>query len=113
MWRLLVVDDEATVRELLSEALRFAGFAVSSAATGAEARTMRRIDTEARRLTRLVEDLLLLARLDEPAAGPVLDREPMDLRTLAADARDQLGALEAGRARVAAGHRRAGTGERS
>jgi two-component system OmpR family response regulator len=37
MRRLLVVDDEATVRELLSEALRFAGFEVSSAATGAEA----------------------------------------------------------------------------
>ncbi|MFI1988806.1 response regulator transcription factor [Actinoplanes sp. NPDC020271] len=37
MQRLLVVDDEATVRELLSEALRFAGFAVTSAATGAEA----------------------------------------------------------------------------
>ncbi|TYK50935.1 response regulator transcription factor [Actinomadura decatromicini] len=35
--RLLVVDDEATVRELLSAALRFAGFAVASAATGAEA----------------------------------------------------------------------------
>ncbi|SDS22007.1 response regulator transcription factor [Actinoplanes derwentensis] len=35
--RLLVVDDEATVRELLSDALRFAGFTVASAATGAEA----------------------------------------------------------------------------
>ncbi len=35
--RLLVVDDEATVRELLSATLRFAGFAVTSAATGAEA----------------------------------------------------------------------------
>ncbi|WP_141967119.1 response regulator transcription factor [Actinomadura hallensis] len=35
--RLLVVDDEATVRELLSAALRFAGFSVTSAATGAEA----------------------------------------------------------------------------
>lgn len=35
--RLLVVDDEATVRELLSAALRFAGFGVSSAATGGEA----------------------------------------------------------------------------
>nr|WP_281243373.1 response regulator transcription factor [Jiangella alba] len=35
--RLLVVDDEATVRELLSAALRFAGFGVSSAATGSEA----------------------------------------------------------------------------
>lgn len=35
--RLLVVDDEATVRDLLSAALRFAGFRVGSAATGAEA----------------------------------------------------------------------------
>ncbi|KAF4407529.1 MULTISPECIES: response regulator transcription factor [Streptomyces] len=35
--RLLVVDDEPTVRELLSATLRFAGFRVSSASTGAEA----------------------------------------------------------------------------
>jgi two-component system, OmpR family, response regulator len=35
--RLLVVDDEATVRELLSAALRFAGFRVTSAVTGSEA----------------------------------------------------------------------------
>ncbi|WUH99841.1 response regulator transcription factor [Spirillospora sp. NBC_00431] len=35
--RLLVVDDEATVRELLSATLRFAGFRVASAATGADA----------------------------------------------------------------------------
>jgi len=35
--RLLVVDDEATVRELLSAALRFAGFHVTSAATAREA----------------------------------------------------------------------------
>jgi two-component system OmpR family response regulator len=35
--RLLVVDDEPTVRELLSATLRFAGFTVASAATGAEA----------------------------------------------------------------------------
>lgn len=35
--RLLVVDDEATVRELLSATLRFAGFRVVSAATAAEA----------------------------------------------------------------------------
>ncbi|MBL7252733.1 response regulator transcription factor [Paractinoplanes lichenicola] len=34
---LLVVDDEATVRELLSATLRFAGFRVSSAGTAAEA----------------------------------------------------------------------------
>jgi len=35
--RLLVVDDEATVRELLAATLRFAGFHVTSAATAAEA----------------------------------------------------------------------------
>ncbi|GAA4472164.1 response regulator transcription factor [Phytohabitans houttuyneae] len=35
--RLLVVEDEPTLRELLSATLRFAGFAVVSAATGAEA----------------------------------------------------------------------------
>ena len=57
-------------------------------------RAMRRIDTEAGRLTALVEDLLLLARLDEPAAGPVLEPAPMDLRTLAADARHDLLALD-------------------
>jgi two-component system OmpR family response regulator len=34
---LLVVDDEPTMRELLSESLRFAGFEVTAAATGAEA----------------------------------------------------------------------------
>ena len=37
MESLLVVDDEPTVRELLSATLRFAGFAVTSAATGAAA----------------------------------------------------------------------------
>ena len=35
--RLLVVDDEPTLRELLSATLRFVGFRVVSAATGAEA----------------------------------------------------------------------------
>lgn len=68
-----------------------------SSSPGEIDRTMRRIDTEARRLTGLVEDLLLLARLDEPAAGPVVEPAPMDLRTLAADARDQLEALGPGR----------------
>jgi two-component system OmpR family sensor kinase len=60
-------------------------------------RAMRRIDTEAGRLAALVEDLLLLARLDEPAAGPLLDLAPADLRTLAADARNDLRALDPGR----------------
>jgi two-component system OmpR family sensor kinase len=45
-----------------------------------------RIAAESQRLTRLVEDLLLLARLDEgPAAFP-LQLAPTDLRTLAAGA---------------------------
>ncbi|MEU2085071.1 response regulator transcription factor [Streptomyces albus] len=35
--RLLVVDDESTVRELLRTALRYAGFEVDAAATGGEA----------------------------------------------------------------------------
>jgi two-component system OmpR family response regulator len=35
--RLLVVDDEATIRELLSGSLRLAGFEVMTAASGAEA----------------------------------------------------------------------------
>ena len=35
--RLLVVDDEATIRELLSGSLRFAGYEVVTAANGAEA----------------------------------------------------------------------------
>ncbi|MFC9219260.1 sensor histidine kinase [Streptomyces hygroscopicus] len=69
--------------------------------------TMTRIATESERLTRLVESMLLLARLDEDAhrpadsnaAGPAfpLDVAPMDLRTLAADALRDVRALDAGR----------------
>ncbi|GII85019.1 two-component sensor histidine kinase [Sphaerisporangium siamense] len=58
---------------------------------------MARIESEAGRLTRLVEDLLLLARLDEGGDAPALDLAPMDLRTLAADARLDLRALAPGR----------------
>lgn len=75
-------------------------------------RTMARIDSEAGRLARLAEDLLLLARLDEAAGDrplggrPVQGRPPgdrplhlapMDLRTLAADARHDLHALDPSR----------------
>jgi two-component system OmpR family sensor kinase len=42
-----------------------------------------RIESEAARMTTIVEDLLLLARLDE---GRALEREPVDLRTLVVDA---------------------------
>ncbi|MEU7884330.1 response regulator transcription factor [Microbispora bryophytorum] len=36
-WHLLVVDDEPVVRELLAATLRFAGYEVTSAATGSQA----------------------------------------------------------------------------
>ena len=59
-------------------------------------RTMRRIESEAARLARLVEDLLLLARLDgHHGSGDLpLHPAPMDLRTLAADALHDLRALD-------------------
>jgi two-component system OmpR family sensor kinase len=57
-------------------------------------RSLRRIETEAVRLSALVEDLLLLAQLDEQAGGTPLQRAPMDLRTLAADALHDLRALD-------------------
>lgn len=47
------------------------------------ARSLDRIESEAVRMTGLVEDLLLLARLD---AGRSLDRSPVDLAALAVDA---------------------------
>ncbi|MFB7662809.1 sensor histidine kinase [Kitasatospora sp. NPDC056138] len=57
-------------------------------------RAMDRIESEAVRMSGLVEDLLTLARLDEERP---LDLAPMDLRTLAADALHDLTALDPGR----------------
>ncbi|PSL08049.1 two-component system OmpR family sensor kinase [Haloactinopolyspora alba] len=57
---------------------------------------MHRIDREATRLTALTEDLLLLAQLDDAPEGQ-LDAAPMDLRTLADDARHDLRALDPSR----------------
>jgi two-component system OmpR family sensor kinase len=51
--------------------------------TDAVAHAMSRVQSETERMTRLVEDLLLLARLD---SGRPLEREPVDLSRLAADA---------------------------
>lgn len=62
---------------------------------------MNRIERDAARLVRLVEDLLLLARLDEDRAAQArltLRPMPMDLRTLAADALHDLRALDPDRA---------------
>jgi two-component system, OmpR family, sensor kinase len=58
--------------------------------------TMHRIDREATRLAALTQDLLLLAQLDEAPEGQ-LDQAPMDLRTLANDARHELRALDPSR----------------
>ncbi|KIF70901.1 hypothetical protein HY68_23545 [Streptomyces sp. AcH 505] len=62
-------------------------------------RTMDRIEREAARLTRLAEDLLLLAQLDEHAVAgtPVLRSAPMDLRAVAVDALLDLRALDPAR----------------
>lgn len=46
------------------------------------AHAMRRVESEAHRMTTLVEDLLLLARLD---SGRPLDRDPVDLSQLVVD----------------------------
>jgi two-component system OmpR family sensor kinase len=72
--------------------------------------TMTRIAEESARLTRLVEEMFLLARLDEDTEGGfpggthtarepafALDLAPMDLRTLAADALHDVQALDATR----------------
>ncbi len=56
--------------------------------------TMRRIEGSATRMGGLVEDLLLLARLDE---GRPVTHEPVDLTVLAADAVSDLHALDPGR----------------
>jgi two-component system OmpR family sensor kinase len=47
------------------------------------AQALRRVESEAARMTTLVDDLLLLARLD---SGRPLDREPVDLSALVVDA---------------------------
>jgi two-component system OmpR family sensor kinase len=61
-------------------------------------RTMDRIERESTRLAQLVDDLLLLARLDESAGTtPPLRPEAMDLRTVAADALHDLRALDPSR----------------
>jgi two-component system OmpR family sensor kinase len=72
------------------------GFAQLYRMGGAEvAGTMDRIERESLRLTTLVDDLLLLAQVDE--SGLRLRRAPMDLRTLAADALHDLRALDPSR----------------
>lgn len=61
-------------------------------------KAMDRIETESRRMGRLVEDLLLLARLDQ---GRAFREEPLDVSVLVDDAVNDLRALEPGRPIVA------------
>jgi two-component system, OmpR family, sensor kinase len=58
------------------------------------AQAMRRTEQESIRMGSLIEDLLLLARLDE---GRPLERAPVDLATLALDAVADAGAVSPGR----------------
>ncbi|MER7539210.1 HAMP domain-containing sensor histidine kinase [Streptomyces sp. NPDC097704] len=79
--------------------------------------TMTRIAAESERLTRLVEEMFLLARLDEDAVcarepALALDLAPMDLRTLAADALHDVRALDATRPVTLTGPRRRKTRHR-
>ena len=55
---------------------------------------MRRIDSESTRMAGLVDDLLLLARLDQ---GRPLEREPVDLAALVADAAEDARAIDPSR----------------
>ncbi len=60
-------------------------------------RTMARIESEAERLVRLAEDLLLLTQLEEHDGDAPLQLGLMDLRILAADAYHDLHALDPSR----------------
>jgi two-component system OmpR family sensor kinase len=55
---------------------------------------LRRIEEESARMKTLVEDLLLLARLDQPRSA---ERQPVDLAVLAADACSDAVAIDPGR----------------
>ncbi|TDD14855.1 HAMP domain-containing histidine kinase [Nonomuraea diastatica] len=99
------VESEARMRrfvadvshELRTPLFGIKGFSELYRMGGTEAEpALARIESESGRLARLVEDLLLLAGLDE-ADGPALDLTPMDLRTLAADARHDFAALDPSR----------------
>ncbi|MEV0996235.1 HAMP domain-containing sensor histidine kinase [Nonomuraea sp. NPDC050202] len=99
------VESEARMRrfvadvshELRTPLFGIKGFSELYRMGGAEAGpAMARIESESGRLAKLVDDLLLLAGLDE-SDGPGLDLTPMDLRTLAADARHDFAALDPAR----------------
>ncbi|MEY9964179.1 two-component system OmpR family response regulator [Streptacidiphilus sp. MAP12-16] len=102
--KLLIVDDEPNIRELLSASLRFAGFHVSSAASGSEAAEAVARD----RPDLVVLDVMLpdmdgftvLRRLRDQSAAPpkdaAHDRIPVILLTAKDSADDKISGLKAG-----------------
>lgn len=99
------VESEARMRrfvadvshELRTPLFGIKGFSELYRMGGTEAApALARIESESGRLAALVDDLLLLAGLDE-SDGPGLELTPMDLRTLAADARHDFTALDPSR----------------
>ncbi|MFC8453119.1 sensor histidine kinase [Kitasatospora sp. NPDC057223] len=94
--RRFVADASHELRTPLAGIRGFAElYRMGALATPADVtRTMGRIENEAIRMGTMVEDLLVLARLDEERP---LDLAPMDLRTLAADALHDLTALDPSR----------------
>jgi len=83
--RRFVADASHELRTPLTSIRGYAELFRRGAASGPEdvADAMRRIEEEATRMGVLVDDLLLLARLDQ---GRPLERQPVDLARLAADA---------------------------
>jgi DNA-binding response OmpR family regulator len=96
MKRVLVVDDEATIRELITDALREAGVAVDAAANGAEAlRTMERNRPDAIVLDLMMPQLDAQGFVELMRLNTAFDGIPILVVTAAyaaADAAERLGA---------------------
>jgi len=94
--RRFVADASHELRTPLTSILGYTELYRSGAAASPEgvARAMSRIESEGSRMGKLVDDLLLLARLDQ---GRELQREPVELGRLAADAVTAARAIEPNR----------------
>ena len=97
---LLVVEDEPTLRELLSASLRLAGFTVVSAGTGAQALTT--VADERPDLIVLdvmlpdIDGFTLLRRLREQHIGPAAGFPPVLFLTARETPEDRISGLRAG-----------------
>ena len=85
--RQFVADASHELRTPLTSIRGYAELLRKGALTDEEekARALRRVEHEARRMSGIVDDLLLLARLDQ---GRPLERQPVDLRRICRDAVD-------------------------